>query len=94
MINTFDFPEGAGLLRHAPPVARTILRLKKRLKRHGVPVLYANDNFGQWRSDWQRIYQVCAQADQRGAPAAVCAPSSSAPVRARPSERARGVVHR
>lgn len=67
MINTLEFPQGERLLRQALPAARAISRLKRRLKSQGVPVLYVNDNFGRWRSDWRHIYQTCADQRRRGA---------------------------
>lgn len=61
MINTFDFPQGKDLARLALPVARKIQRLKTRLRRSRVPVIYLNDNFGQWRSDWKEVYSRCTR---------------------------------
>jgi nicotinamidase-related amidase len=40
------------------------------LKARDVPVLYVNDNFGQWRSDWGQVYRACADENRRGAPLA------------------------
>lgn len=55
MINAFDF-EGAGaLLPRALAAARSIAALKERAREAGVPVLYVNDNFGRWRSDFRSI---------------------------------------
>lgn len=59
MLNTFDFHEGHKLLKHALPVAGKILKLKQRAKVKKIPVLYINDNFDQWRSDWIAIYEKC-----------------------------------
>ena len=52
VINDFDFPEGDQLLKHARPMARILLRLKRRAQKAGVPVIYVNDNFGRWKSDF------------------------------------------
>src|SRR5688572_21214258 len=68
MINALDFPEGAKLLSSALPAARSIARLKKRLKARGVPVIYVNDNYGQWRSDFKQVVAQCASPDSTGAP--------------------------
>lgn len=67
MINALDFPEGPRLLRQAVPAAGRIARLKKRLKSGGVPAIYANDNFSQWRNDFGELVAVCSQDDARGA---------------------------
>jgi len=59
VLNPMDFPEGKFLLRQAMPAARKIAKLKHRLKAAGVPVIYANDNFGLWRSEkWDVIAQA------------------------------------
>jgi len=57
VINAFDFDGASRLLRHAKPMARNLAQLRKRLKGIGVPVIYANDNFGQWQSDFPRIFE-------------------------------------
>ena len=60
VINYFDFPEGDQLLKHARPMARILLRLKRRAQKAGVPVIYVNDNFGRWKSDFRRTVDYCA----------------------------------
>src|ERR1044072_3603394 len=59
VINDFDFPEADQLLKQARPMARTILRLKQRAQKADVPVIYVNDNFGQWRSDFRCTVDHC-----------------------------------
>ncbi|MFL6500833.1 MAG: isochorismatase family cysteine hydrolase [Candidatus Udaeobacter sp.] len=54
VINDFDFPGADQLLRYARPMARNLLRLKRRAYKAGVPVIYVNDNFGRWKSDFRR----------------------------------------
>ena len=49
MINPLDFPGGTAILPRALAAARSIARLKQRLKAGGNPVIYANDNFTKWR---------------------------------------------
>jgi nicotinamidase-related amidase len=66
VINDLDFPEANQLLRFARPMARKLLRLKQRAKRAGVPVIYVNDNFGRWQSDFRRQVQHCLRAEARG----------------------------
>jgi nicotinamidase-related amidase len=61
VINDFDFPESDQLLKHARPMARTLLRLKRRAQKAGVPVIYVNDNFGRWKSDFRRTVDYCAR---------------------------------
>jgi len=66
VINDFDFPEADQLLKHARPMARILLRLKRRAQNAGVPVIYVNDNFGQWRSDFRRTVDYCAREGRGG----------------------------
>lgn len=66
VINDLDFPEANQLLRFARPMARKILRLKERAKKAGVPVIYVNDNFGRWQSDFRRQVQHCLRGESRG----------------------------
>ena len=55
MINCFDFP-GAELVEpKAARAAGSILRLKKEMIRAGYPVIYVNDNFGEWHSEQSRL---------------------------------------
>ena len=66
VINDLDFPEANQLLRYARAMARKILRLKQRAKKAGVPVVYVNDNFGRWRSDFRRQVLHCLRQNSRG----------------------------
>lgn len=66
VINDLDFPEANQLLRYARPMARKLLRLKDRAKKAGIPVIYVNDNFGRWQSDFRRQVQHCLRETSRG----------------------------
>src|SRR3954453_656493 len=66
VINDLDFPEAEALLRLARPMARKLLRLKQRAKEAGIPVIYVNDNFGRWRSDFRRQVSHCLRESSRG----------------------------
>src|SRR3982074_2300235 len=70
VINDFEFEGGEELLRTALPAARHIARLKQRAQHAGVPVIYVNDNFGRWRSDFKRIVTHCLSDNVRGRPIA------------------------
>ncbi|WP_329416107.1 cysteine hydrolase [Streptomyces sp. NBC_00704] len=50
MINTYDHPDADLLLPSARRVVPVATGLLERARRAGVPVVYVNDNFGQWRS--------------------------------------------
>lgn len=66
VINDLDFPEANQLLRYARPMARKLLRLKQRAKKSGIPVIYVNDNFGRWQSDFRRQVQHCLRNESKG----------------------------
>lgn len=57
MINSFDFPGGAVLAAKALAVAEGIARLRCGLERAGAPVIYVNDNFGEWHSERSRLVE-------------------------------------
>ena len=67
-INDLEFPEGEKLLRQALPAARHTAALKRRAIEAGVPVIYVNDNFGRWRSDFQMQVRHCLEDGVRGEP--------------------------
>lgn len=58
-INPLEFPEAPQLAPAAVAAARATLRLKKRLARDGVTAIYANDNYGHWRSDFRDVLLHC-----------------------------------
>ena len=66
VINDFSYPDGLALRRHALPMARRIGALKQRARRAGVPIVYVNDNFGRWRSDFAAVVRECAGPRSRG----------------------------
>jgi len=68
VINDLDFTAGDQLLRFALPMARQIAALKRRARREGVPVVYVNDNFGRWRSDFSAQVEHCLKDGVRGKP--------------------------
>src|SRR3954470_11767472 len=66
VINDLDFPEANQLLRFARPMARKLLRLKERARKAGIPVIYVNDNFGRWQSDFRRQVRHCLREESKG----------------------------
>jgi len=68
VINDLEFDTGAELLIHALPMAKSLAAFKKRLKAAGVPVIYINDNFGKWQSDFRKLVEHCTDDDVRGKP--------------------------
>ncbi|MBL1108783.1 cysteine hydrolase [Streptomyces sp. 5-8] len=50
MINTYEHPDAELLLPSARRVVPVLTELLHRARQHGAPVIYVNDNFGEWRS--------------------------------------------
>lgn len=74
-INPLTFPGGEKLARPALAAARAALRLREQLDREKVAVVYANDNYGVWQSDFQSLVaQCCAREDTCGEIARLLAP--------------------
>lgn len=66
VINDLEFEGGEKLLPHALEAARRIAVLKKRAVTAGMPVIYANDNFGRWRSDFREVVEHNLEDGVRG----------------------------
>jgi nicotinamidase-related amidase len=66
---------GLGTARAVLQAARNTARLKARLRRASIPVIYANDNFGQWASEFTMLVAACrGRAGPPGEVAALLAP--------------------
>src|SRR5947207_12157242 len=70
VINDLEFDEGRRLLKYALPMAKNIAALKKHAKEAKVPVIYVNDNFGKWQSDFNKILTHCLEEGICGKPIA------------------------
>jgi nicotinamidase-related amidase len=68
VINDLEFDGGEKLIEYAMPMARNVAKLKFEAKKRGVPCLYVNDNFGQWKSDFKHLVKRCSSEGVRGAP--------------------------
>jgi nicotinamidase-related amidase len=66
VVNHFEFPDGEVILKKALQMAPRLARLKKRAKDSNIPVVYVNDNFGQWRSDSYKLLAHCLRTDCAG----------------------------
>lgn len=70
VINDMEFKDGDKLLVNALPAARKIAVLKKKARKAGIPVIYVNDNFGKWRSDFNKLVEHCLKDGVTGQPVA------------------------
>jgi nicotinamidase-related amidase len=68
VINHFEFPDGDTILGNAMQIAPRLARLKKRARASNIPVVYVNDNFGQWKSDAGKLLAHCVRTDCAGKP--------------------------
>ena len=62
MINAFDFEGAQAMLPRALAAAQATAALKQRARQAGVPVVYVNDNFGRWRSDFRDVLEHCRRS--------------------------------
>lgn len=62
VLTTFHFPDGDAILRGAMKIQNALIRLKARARSAGIPVLYVNDNFGDWRSEKEVLMGRCLEA--------------------------------
>lgn len=68
MINDLEFPEGPDFLEPTLAAANQIAVLKQRAKAARIPIIYVNDNFGKWRSNFDDLLAHCLTNDVRGKP--------------------------
>lgn len=68
-INPLDFDGADALAPSALAAARATDRLRREAARSGVQTLYANDNYGLWRSDFKAVLARCRA--RRGAAAEI-----------------------
>ncbi len=70
MINDLEFPEGGQIRSAAIEAADRILEVKRKAREAGIPVIYANDNFGRWRSDFRDVIDHTLNDGVKGQPLA------------------------
>lgn len=66
VINAFDFEGSEAIVRAAEACADRIVALRERCREAEIPVIYVNDNFGKWRSDFRATVEACSRSDQPG----------------------------
>jgi nicotinamidase-related amidase len=66
VINDFDFEGGMELLRNTQRIVAPLKALREHMTAMGCPVVFCNDNFGQWRSDFRQVVKHCCAKDARG----------------------------
>jgi nicotinamidase-related amidase len=66
VINDLAFDGSAALVAQAEPMAARLAALKRRASAAGMPAIYINDNFGQWRSDFRKTVAHCTSRSSPG----------------------------
>jgi nicotinamidase-related amidase len=66
VINDFEFEGAEAIIDDALLAARALSVLKDRCRALRIPTIYANDNFGRWRSDFRAQLRHCQEDDVRG----------------------------
>ena len=66
MINDLEFDDGEEIRAAAEAAAERIAALKARAKEAKAAVIYCNDNFGRWRSDFREVVNRVLNDGVRG----------------------------
>ncbi|HEY0009482.1 MAG TPA: isochorismatase family cysteine hydrolase [Tepidisphaeraceae bacterium] len=66
VISDLEFPGGEKVHPWAEGMADALVPVRDAARKAGLPVIYANDNFGQWKSNFDDVYQHAARAGARG----------------------------
>lgn len=67
-INDLDFPGGEKVLPWALKLATRLSAFHRKALGAGLPVIYVNDNFGLWHSNFAEVYAHCTRHESRGRP--------------------------
>jgi nicotinamidase-related amidase len=63
LINAFDYEGGEAMRAATLKIVPAVARLARSARAAEVPVIYANDNFGKWRSDFRELVERLSAAD-------------------------------
>ena len=66
VISDFEFENGEKIFKHALPMARKLAALREKAKAANVPVVYVNDNFGKWQSNFTNLLEHAIHEKVRG----------------------------
>ncbi len=66
IISDFEFEDGEKLFKHALPMAQKLAKLRERAKQAKVPIVYVNDNFGKWQSNFNNLLEHSMHEKVRG----------------------------
>lgn len=66
VINDLEFPGGEKVMPWARKMVERLSSVLERAREQGIPVVYVNDNFGHWRSNFNEVVQYCTREGARG----------------------------
>ena len=66
VINALEFEGAERIARRAKRMVTRVAALRRRAHASGVPIIYVNDNFGRWRSDFKSIVRRCLARSSPG----------------------------
>lgn len=66
VVNDLSFEGSEALIEQAEQMALRVVVLKRRAAAAGMPVIYINDNFGRWRSDFRQTVAHCTAPSSPG----------------------------
>jgi nicotinamidase-related amidase len=61
VINRFDFERGDELKANAARIVEPVLALRAAMDAAEAPVIYVNDNFGEWHSEKSRLVETAVE---------------------------------
>jgi nicotinamidase-related amidase len=67
LFSLFDFPKADQLALAAVTASAEAARIRHEFDRRNLPVIYANDNFGNWQRDFPQLVKECLK---KGGPSA------------------------
>lgn len=67
LVNTWEMADGAALRRAAVRILPNLVRLCDSAGRAKIPIIFANDNFGRWRSNWPALLEAARQSHPQAA---------------------------
>lgn len=70
VINDLEWEGGEQMLEQVLTMAKHIAALARRAREAGIPIVYVNDNYGKWQSDFRQVVDHCLTDGVRGQPLA------------------------
>ncbi|MFC4387732.1 isochorismatase family cysteine hydrolase [Gracilibacillus marinus] len=65
LMNDFDFHEGKHLLEHTKKILPNIEKLKNYAKDNHYPIIYINDHYDTWETDYKKIAKACETKENK-----------------------------